>query len=238
MNYLLVVCLAITLATSVTPSLVAQTNPDAIPTLRKGISVEIPVTSTAISMPDADNEDALVVSITDDGSVYVGLNRTDPTALRGELTAVLSDQPEKKLYIKADARTAYASVAEVLGASRSAGVEEPNLLTAHRGSAKSGVLTVPEGLEVLVGPRMSSSSGAIIVRVSNSEQKKSVLKVNGEPVPRTSLQDRLAQLFHNHNPKVVQIEAGGRLPFADVVDLIDVCRSTGAKVVLAIPAPL
>jgi biopolymer transport protein ExbD/biopolymer transport protein TolR len=235
MNHLLDVCLAITLATSVAPSLVAQTNPDAIPTLRKGISVELPVASTAVSMADADKEDALVVSITDDGTIYVGLDPTNPTALLGELNDALSNQPRKKLYIKADARAPYAEVAEVLSVSRSAGVEALNLLTAHRGSAKSDTLMVPEGLVVLVGPRLSSSSGVITVRVSNSEEEQPMLKVNRESVPLASLQNKVAHLLQDRSDRVVQIDAHGSLPFAHVVSVIDACHSTGVKIVLATP---
>ena len=66
MNYLLEVCLTIALATGIMPSLVAQSNPDAVPMMRKGISVQMPVTRTAMPMPDADKEDALLVAVTRD----------------------------------------------------------------------------------------------------------------------------------------------------------------------------
>jgi dethiobiotin synthetase len=41
----------------------------------------------------------------------------------------------------------------------------------------------------------------------------------------------------NRSEKVVLVETGGILPFADVVDVIDICRLTGAKVVLVTPGP-
>jgi biopolymer transport protein ExbD len=92
----------------------------------------------------------------------------------------------------------------------------------------------PEGLQVLVSPRRSSSSPEI-VQLLNSVQQRSVLKVNGEPVLRTNLQNKLAQFFQNRSDRTVQIEADGTFSFAAVVNLIDLCRSAGAKVVLATP---
>jgi biopolymer transport protein ExbD len=231
MNYLLEVCLTMALATGVMPSLVAQSNPDAVPTMRKGISVQMPVTRTAKLMPEADKDDATVVIISEDGSVYLGLNPTDPAALADSVRDALSRQPDKNVYIKADARAPYSQVLRVLAALRAAGVEAPSLLTFQPHATAPGTLLPPEGLEVLVGPRRSSSSPAIV----QLSQQRSVLKVNGEPVPRASLQNRLTQFFQNRSDKLVQIEADGSLPFAVVVDVIDGCRAAGAKVVLATP---
>jgi biopolymer transport protein ExbD len=231
MNYLLEVCLTIALATGIMPSLVAQSNPDAVPMMRKGISVQMPVTRTAMPMPDADKEDATVVIITEDGGVYLGLNPTDADAVAGSVRDVLSSQPGKNVYVKADARAPYSQVHRVLAVLRAAGVEAPSLLTSQPHTTESGTLLPPEGLGVLVGPRRAPSSPAIV----QLSPQRSVLKVDGEPVPRASLQNRLAQFFQNRSDKIVQIEADGSLPFAVVVDVIDGCRAAGAKVVLATP---
>jgi biopolymer transport protein ExbD len=235
MNNLLEVCLVVTLATGITPSIVAQSQAIAAQAMQKGISVELPVTSNAVPMPDADQGDALIVSITDDGNVYFGVNPISSAALAEKVKGVLSNQTEKKLYIKADARTPYANVMKVLGAVRAAGVEAPSLLTAQRDSSQPGTLVPPKGLEVLVGPPLPPGSEAIAVLVLNSGQRRPALKINNEPVPWATLQSRLRQLFQNRSEKVVQVKADGILPFADVVDVMDVCRSSGAKVVLVTP---
>jgi len=130
-------------------------------TMQKGISVELPVTSNAVAMPDADQEDALIVSVTHDGSVYFGVDPISSAALAEKVKADLSNQNEKKLYIKADARTPYVNVVKVLEAARSAGVGAPNLLTAQRDSSEPGTPMSPKGLEVLLGlPLPSSSQGS------------------------------------------------------------------------------
>ena len=254
MNYLLEVCLvALTLATGITRS-VAEQSPVAAPensfagtwegteatasvaqAMRKGISVELPVTSNAVPMPDADQEDSLVVSVTEDGSVYFGVDPISPAALAEKIKGDMSNRIEKKLYIKADARTPYANMLKVLGAVRRAGVEAPNLLTAQRDPSEPGTLVPPKGLEVLVGPPLLSGSEATVVQVLNSGQRWPTLKINSEQIPWASLRSSLRQLFQNRGENVVLVKAEGILPVADVVDVIDMCRSTGAKVVLVTP---
>jgi biopolymer transport protein ExbD len=235
MNYLLEVCLVVTLAAGATPAIGAKSQAITAQTMQKGISVELPVTSNAIAMPDGDQEDALIVSVTDNGNVYFGVDPISPAALAEKVRDGLSNRTERRLYIKADARTPYANVVKVLDAMRTSGVEVPNLLTAQRDSSGPGTLIPPKGLEVLIGPPSPAGSEAIVVQVLNSEHQRPALKINNEPVQRATLQSRLRQLPQNRSGNVVHIQADATLPFATVVDVIDVCRSTGAKVVVVAP---
>jgi biopolymer transport protein ExbD len=235
MNYLLEVCLVVTLAAGVRPAIGAKSQAITAQTMQKGISVQLPVTSNAVAMPDADQEDALIVSVTDDGSVYVGVDPISPAALAEKFRDALSNRTERELYIKADARTPYANVVKVLDAMRTAGVEAPNLLTAQRDWSGPGTLILPKGLEVLIGPPLPAGSEAIVVQVLNSEHQRPALKISNEPVRRATLQSRLRQLLQNRSENVVHIQADATLPFASVVDVIDVCHSTGVKVVVVAP---
>jgi biopolymer transport protein ExbD len=235
MNYLLEVCLVVTLAAGATPAIGAKSQAITAQTMQKGISVELPVTSNAVPIPEADQEDALIVSVTDDGSVYFGVDPISPAALAEKVRDALSNRTERKLYIKADARTPYANVVKVLDAMRTAGVEAPNLLTAQRDSSGPGTLIPPKGLEVLIGPPLPAGSEAIVVQVLNSEHQRPALRINNEPFQRATLQSRLRQLLQNRSENVVHIQADATLPFAAVVNVIDVCRSTGAKVVVVAP---
>jgi biopolymer transport protein ExbD/biopolymer transport protein TolR len=235
MNYLLEVCLVVTLAAGATPAIGAKSQAITAQTMQKGISVELPVTSNAVAMPDADQEDALIVSVTDDGSVYFGVDPISPAALAEKVRDGLSNRTERKLYIKADARTPYANVVKVLDAMRTAGVQAPNLLTAQRDSSGPGTLIPPQGLEVLIGPPLRAGSEAIVVLVLNSEHQRPAPKINNEPVQRATLQNRLRQLLQNRSENVVHIQADATLPFAAAVDVIDVCHSTGVKVVVVAP---
>ncbi len=241
MSYLLEVCLvALTLAPGATRP-VAEQPPVATPensaraaqTMQRGISVELPVTRNAVPMPDADREDSLVVSVTEDGSVYFGVDPISPAALVDTIKNGLSSRTEKKVYIKADARTPYANVMKVLGALRKAGIEAPNLLTSQRGSSEPGALVPPKGLEVMVGPLLPLGSEATAVQVLSSGQRWPMLKINNKQIPWASLRSALGNQGRSQN--VVRVEAEGTLLFADVADVADICRSTGAEVFLVMP---
>jgi biopolymer transport protein TolR len=147
MKHLFEVCLmAVVLAN--TPSIAVQATAG-IP-MQRGIAVDLPVTSHAVAVPDADREGALVLTVTYDGGVYVGVDRTDMAALAEKVKTAFSIQGGKTLYIKADARVPYASVVSILDAVRAAGVQRMTLLTAQRDSEKPGTLVPPKGLEMLM----------------------------------------------------------------------------------------
>jgi biopolymer transport protein ExbD/biopolymer transport protein TolR len=155
MKYLLEVCLiALTLA-GTTPWAAAQSAAE-VP-MQRGISVELPVTKNAVAAPDADKEDALVVTVTHDGSVYLGINSISTDALGTKLKNALFNRTEKTLYIKADARVPYASLMKVLDSVRTTGVERLTLLTAQRDLQIQRTLVPPKGLEMqVVQPRQGA----------------------------------------------------------------------------------
>jgi biopolymer transport protein ExbD len=233
MNRTIEVCLvALAFTATITPAVAAQSG-ETEP-LRKGISVQLPVTSNAVPVPDADESDSLIVAVTQSGTVYLGIDRmTSAAALTEKLKPALSGKKEKKIYIKADTRTMYINVANVLAALRMAGVEAPILLTAQRESPEPGTPVVPKGLEVLLTPPASVSE-RVTVEVLNSGQGRPTLKVNHEDAEWTALPSSLKQVVQNQKERAVLVKADGTLPFAHVVDVADVCRSMGATVVLVI----
>ncbi len=149
MKYFLEVCLTILILASTTP-LVAGQSP-AIP-MQRGISVQMVVTSTAVTVPGADKEDAVVVTVTHDGHMYLGTDPVSPADLVEKVRANLSTHRKKVIYIKADARTSYANVVMVLDALHTVDVEGFTLLTEQRDGAVAGTLVSPKGLEMLVVP--------------------------------------------------------------------------------------
>ena len=123
--------------------------------LQRGVSVQLPVTSNAVAVPNADNQNALVVALTADGTTYLGVNRLPMSALADSVRNILSTSNEKTLYIKADARVPYARLVEVIDAVRKSGVDGLTLLTAQQDTADRGRnLVAPKGLEMrVVNPR-------------------------------------------------------------------------------------
>ena len=84
--------------------------------MQKGISVELARTSSAVPVPDADNPDALIITVTDTGGLYFGIDPVTPGSLAEKLKGRLTRT--QNLYIKADARAPYAHVVKVLDALR------------------------------------------------------------------------------------------------------------------------
>lgn len=126
--------------------------------LQKGVSVQMAATSNAISMPEADNNDAWVITVTADGSLYFAADPMTPEAL-ADWMKIHPRRREAKLYIKADARAPFASVKAALGPARSSNFEDVVLLTSQPGSHGPGTVAPPKGIEVLLGAPASGEIG-------------------------------------------------------------------------------
>jgi len=136
----------LTLAVS---TLAAQTKATA--PLQKGIRVVMAASSNAVPMPDADNQNAFIVTVLRDGAIYLGVDRIAPSDLKEKVRSTPFKRGQK-IYIKADARTPYASLLEVLEATSTGGIAPQVLLTAHTGPSPAGAIVAPEGVEVQLGP--------------------------------------------------------------------------------------
>src|SRR5579872_1620209 len=101
-------------------------------TLQKNISVDMAKVNNPEQMPDADKEDALLVSITRDGKVYFGSEQISPDSLTTKVKDRLSNKADKRVYVKADMRTRFGGVVQVVDAVRAAGVDDLGLLTDQR----------------------------------------------------------------------------------------------------------
>jgi biopolymer transport protein ExbD len=200
--------------------------------LQQGISVQMPPATSAAPMPDADNENAWIVTVTTDGSLYFGIKPVTPAELVNEMK-IHPRLRQQKLYIKADAHTPYANVEKALAAAHVDLFEDSVLLTSQSGSSEPGTVRSPNGLEVLLVP--PAGSQPIEVQLSNSGEHKLILKINNRQIPLANLQNMLTQIFQSHPEKVVLLKADAQLPVADVVHVIDACHSTGAQVILPTP---
>jgi biopolymer transport protein ExbD len=103
-----------------------------------GVSADLPKVWHPISMPGANREDALIVSILRDGTMYFG-KRPGPATCLHKFEKCGPRGAEKKIYIRADERLRYVSVREVLAAVRSAGVEKIAFLVYQCRAVSSGL---------------------------------------------------------------------------------------------------
>jgi biopolymer transport protein TolR len=102
------------------------------PMLQKGVSVDMAKVNNPEQMPDADKEDALLVSVTRDGQVYFGSDQIQVDALTTKVKDRLANKPDKRVYVKADMRARYGAVVQVVDSVRAAGVDDLGLLTDQR----------------------------------------------------------------------------------------------------------
>lgn len=109
------------------------------PMLQKGVSVEKVKTKNPTAMKDADKEDAILVSVTRNGDTYLGSTRLAPDQMPTKIKDMLTNKPEKVVYIAADRRAKYERVVTVLDEIRNAGVEQLGLITEEiQGAVPSG----------------------------------------------------------------------------------------------------
>jgi biopolymer transport protein ExbD len=230
MNPILEVCLvALTLTTNVIPSAFAQTA-----AMQRGVSVQLSVTNNATPMPEADDENAWIVAVTGNGVIYFGTDLVTPARLADEMKR----RPRirgQELYVKADARARFAQVERVLEAGSEVGFEAAVLLTTQPGAPESGTVVPPNGLEVLIGPRLPAAAVATVVQLLSQGHQGPLLRVNGDEIPRSGLEGTLRRHFQKGDEKVILLKADEQLPFEQVVQAVDICRATGARVVLPTP---
>lgn len=99
------------------------------PMLQKGVSVDKVQAKNPIAMKDADKEDAILVSVTRNGDTYLGTTRMAPDQMPSKIKDMLTNKPEKIVFISADKRAKYERVVTVVDEIRNAGVEQLGLLT-------------------------------------------------------------------------------------------------------------
>lgn len=121
---------------------VAGAQEPAKPPLQRGMRVEMAEASHAVPMPAADEKGAIVMSVTANGNVFLGVKPVDVSALSG--------LKEGTVYVKADARAPYQKVLTVLDALRGRSVV---LLTAPTLKPETGKIVPPYGLKLVVGSR-------------------------------------------------------------------------------------
>lgn len=200
--------------------------------LQPGVSVKMAGANNAQPMPEADDADAWIVTVTADGQLYFGVDPLTPGALRERMIRTPRKRSQR-LYIKADARASFADVQKALKAASGADIESPVLLVSRHSSSKPGTMVAPEGLEVLLDG--AANSGAMTVLEFDSMAGSSTVKVADQEIPLAGLHDRLLQIVPSKKERTILLRADSRSRFADVAQVIDACRAAGAKVVVAMP---
>jgi len=99
------------------------------PMLQKGVQVELPTVDNPADMHEADKEDAVLVSVTRDGVIYLGSTKIAKEDLTSRVRDLVTSRVDKTVYVKSDARANYGVVVDVVDEVRAAGVDQLGLLT-------------------------------------------------------------------------------------------------------------
>ena len=95
-------------------------------------AADLPTVDHPSSMPDANREDALTVTVTRDGSVYF---RTEQVVLKdvpNQIRRALKEGARPTVFVHADTRAKYGDVAAVIDQVRQAGIQNVGIITAQR----------------------------------------------------------------------------------------------------------
>jgi len=99
------------------------------PMLQKTHQVDLANVSNPREMKDADRDDAVVIAVTRDGSLFMGNTKVRKEEVTGQVKDQLANRLDKTVYVKSDARAKYGDVVAVVDEIRSAGVDSLGLLT-------------------------------------------------------------------------------------------------------------
>ena len=90
------------------------------PLVKKGVDVRLP---TALNMIDYPENPELVLSIREDGSLFLNNEQVTEENLSTMLEEILLTASDKKLYLKADQDLEFGRFVEIIGPLKDAGVE-------------------------------------------------------------------------------------------------------------------
>ena len=96
------------------------------PILQQGVAVNLPrVRAGALAGEDVQ----LVVSVTAGGDLYLNDARMTERNLGDKLRAILREQPQRQVFLRADAGVRYGEVMRVMSVVKEAGVEKLGMVT-------------------------------------------------------------------------------------------------------------
>jgi len=112
--------------------------------LQKGVSVDMANVTDPRDMQDADKDDAIILAVTRDGTLYLGNTKITKEDITGQIKDRIANKLDKTVYVKSDARAKYGDVVAAVDEIRSAGVDSLGLLTEKTKSTQKPGTTPPK----------------------------------------------------------------------------------------------
>ena len=105
------------------------------PLLTAGVPVELPKTEAGAMQ---DQTEPLTVSIRADGRIFLGEAEAPFASLSPQLKAAAGEGTERPIYVRADGRASYETVAQVMASLSTSGFTKINLITETGGPSSGG----------------------------------------------------------------------------------------------------
>jgi biopolymer transport protein ExbD len=101
------------------------------PMLHPGVPVDLANAENADEMPRADRDDAVIVAVTRDGTLFLSPDskKIGLEAVTDRVRDLVAGRLDKTVYIRSDARAKYGDVVKTVDAVRAAGIDRVGLLT-------------------------------------------------------------------------------------------------------------
>jgi biopolymer transport protein ExbD len=189
-----------------------------------------------IAMPDADKEDAIVVTVLRDGAVFLGSNRIDIGSLSQRVRDSLTNKVGKEAYIRADARANFRAVEDMIDLLRAAGVEGAGLLVGRKNADTQQndprFQEFSAGLELVVLPPpmlkhyfpKGIPESIDQVQILDGSGGIPAYKINQTAVQKAELLPKLTEMYKDRGERTLFIRADDDLDFASVVEVIDIAK--------------
>ncbi len=108
------------------------------PMLQKGMTVNLAKVNNPVKMTDANKDNAIIVSVARDGTLYLKTTRVNLNELTSDIQSEVKNRLHKVVFIKSDERAKYGAVVQAVDDIRAAGVEELGLITQKSPSRLTG----------------------------------------------------------------------------------------------------
>jgi biopolymer transport protein TolR len=218
--------------------------------------IEMARVENPVHMPDAARGDAIVVTVTRTGSVFLGQDHADPGEFESMMRDLLSDKVDKTIYLLADAQARYRAVENAIDEARTAGVDDVGLLAAKKDgayyeahSACCRAPLLPMGLEVLIPApgkgqitpsrkeAASENGSTVVLQVLDRAGAPPAYKINESELQKADLTSRLTAIYQTRAERVLFIKGDDDISFAAMADAIDIAQSAGVDhIALLTPA--
>lgn len=96
------------------------------PIIQQGVAINLPKVTSA-ALPGEDEQ--LVVSVDKAGKVFLNDTAMELGDLTSKLQAILLEQPQRQVFVRADAQVPYGDVMKMIAALKDGGIERVGLVT-------------------------------------------------------------------------------------------------------------